>query len=109
MSEQEDEINELHSCIDDLVNDMEDKKKQIVELKLALYTAHKVFAHESDERAKEKNQRDHLAFVFKGLYDDIAEYQKINKIGGYNNHWMKLARQALNLDQKSEDKTEGSK
>lgn len=29
------------------------------------------------------------------LHDDIADYQSINNLGGYDNHCMKLARAAL--------------
>ena len=45
--------------------------------------------HRADEHI------DELRFVLKGLYEDILEYQTINHLGGYNNHWMKAARKVL--------------
>lgn len=39
--------------------------------------------------------RDELARALKGLHDDIAEYARINNLGGFDNHWMKAARAAL--------------
>ena len=33
--------------------------------------------------------------ALENLHDDIAEYQKLNNIGGYENQCMKQARQAL--------------
>ena len=36
-----------------------------------------------------------LREALKSLHDDIAEYQKLNNIGGYENQCMKQARQAL--------------
>ena len=40
-------------------------------------------------------ERDALRFALQGLHDDVAEYQRINHLGGYDNHWMKIARAAL--------------
>ena len=36
-----------------------------------------------------------LLEALKGLHDDLAEYQRINNIGGYDNHWMVAARAAI--------------
>lgn len=36
-----------------------------------------------------------LRFALKGLHDDVAEYARINHLGGFDNHWMKAAREAL--------------
>jgi hypothetical protein len=40
-------------------------------------------------------ERDALRFALQGLHDDVADYQRINHLGGYDNHWMKIARDAL--------------
>ena len=37
-----------------------------------------------------------LTMTLRGLYDDVAEYQRLNKLDAYNNHWMIAARAALN-------------
>ena len=36
-----------------------------------------------------------LRSALQGLHDDIADYAKINNLGGYDNHWMKEARTAI--------------
>lgn len=36
-----------------------------------------------------------LLEALQGLHDDIAEYQRINHIGGYENHSMRIARAAI--------------
>ena len=36
-----------------------------------------------------------LRSALRGLHDDIVEYQRINHLGGYDNHWMLAARAAL--------------
>lgn len=36
-----------------------------------------------------------LLAALKGLHDDIAEYAHINRLGGFDNHWMKAARAAI--------------
>lgn len=36
-----------------------------------------------------------LLQALKLLHDNLAEYQRINNLGGYNNHDMKMARAAL--------------
>jgi hypothetical protein len=41
----------------------------------------------------EENAR--LTAALKGLHDDEAEYQRINQSGGYDNHWMRAARDVL--------------
>ena len=40
-------------------------------------------------------ERDALREGLKGLYEDVLEYQRINNLGGYDNHWMKIARALL--------------
>jgi len=42
-----------------------------------------------------KAERDRLREALQGLHDDCADYQRINNLGGYDNHWMKAARAAL--------------
>lgn len=41
------------------------------------------------------NSHDELLAALKGLHDDIAEYARINNLGGFDNHWMKAARAAI--------------
>ncbi len=36
-----------------------------------------------------------LLGALKGLHDDIAEYARINQLGGWDNHWMRAARAAI--------------
>ena len=36
-----------------------------------------------------------LRSALQGLHDDNADYLMLNKLGGYDNHWMKAARAAL--------------
>lgn len=36
-----------------------------------------------------------LEEALRGLHDDVADYQRINNLGGYDNHWMRIARAAL--------------
>lgn len=36
-----------------------------------------------------------LLAALKGLHDDIAEYARINNLGGFDNHWMLAARAAI--------------
>jgi hypothetical protein len=36
-----------------------------------------------------------MLFALQGLHDDIAEYSRINHLGGFDNHWMKAARAAI--------------
>lgn len=36
-----------------------------------------------------------LLAALEALHDEVAEYQKINHTGGYDNHAMKLARAAI--------------
>ena len=43
------------------------------------------------------NSHEALVAALKGLHDDIAEYARINNLGGFDNHWMKAARAALTL------------
>lgn len=38
---------------------------------------------------------DELAEALKALHDDIAEYAKINNLGGFDNHCMKQARAVI--------------
>ena len=33
--------------------------------------------------------------ALRGLHDDVDEYQRINHLGGHDNHWMVAARKAL--------------
>jgi len=33
--------------------------------------------------------------ALKGLLADITEYQTINKLGGENNHWQRIARETI--------------
>ena len=40
-----------------------------------------------------ENQR--LRAALRGLHDDTADYIRLNNLGGYDNHWMKAAREAL--------------
>jgi len=41
-------------------------------------------------------ERDALREGLRGMYEDTLEYQRINNLGGYDNHWMKIARALLN-------------
>ena len=43
--------------------------------------------------ARAENER--LRFALQGLHDDNADYLRINNLGGYDNHWMVIARAAL--------------
>ena len=36
-----------------------------------------------------------LTEALQGLHDDVADYARINNLGGFDNHWMKAARAAL--------------
>ena len=47
------------------------------------------------EIAELKSHINVLREALENLHDDIAEYQKLNNIGGYENQCMKQARQAL--------------
>lgn len=50
-------------------------------------------------KAREWRQRvELLETALRGLHDDVAEYQQINNLGGYDNHWMITARAALAPD-----------
>ncbi len=40
-------------------------------------------------------ERDDLLTALTLLYDNIAEYQRINNLGGYDNHDMRMARAAI--------------
>jgi len=58
----------------------------------AMYQRVDVITQERDEaRAEVERMRGAL----RGLHDDIVEYQRINHLGGYDNHWMLAAREAL--------------
>lgn len=56
-----------------------DKVRMECETKLAAVTA----------------ERDEYRAALEGLHDDVAEYCAINKLGGADNHWMRIAREAL--------------
>jgi hypothetical protein len=47
------------------------------------------------ESFDDRERREHLEAALRGLHDDIAEYQRINNLGGFDNHWMRAARAAL--------------
>jgi hypothetical protein len=36
-----------------------------------------------------------LLAALQGLHDDVADYIKLNNLGGYDNHWMLAARAAI--------------
>jgi hypothetical protein len=38
---------------------------------------------------------DELAEALRGLHDDNVDYLRLNHLGGYDNHWLKVARAAL--------------
>lgn len=38
---------------------------------------------------------DELAEALRGLHDDNVDYLRLNHLGGYDNHWLKAAREAL--------------
>ena len=46
-----------------------------------------------DKPKREASKR--LVDALRQLHDDIAEYAKINNLGGFNNHAMQAARAAL--------------
>lgn len=45
-----------------------------------------------------KLRAERLRVALQGLYDDVDDYQRINNLSGYNNHWMVIARKALEDD-----------
>lgn len=47
------------------------------------------------ERDELRTRIAELEAALQGLHDDCAEYGRVNNIGGFNNHWMKAARAAL--------------
>ena len=47
------------------------------------------------ERDEARAEVERLRGALRGLHDDIVEYQRINHLGGYDNHWMLAAREAL--------------
>ena len=47
------------------------------------------------ERDEARAEVERLRSALRGLHDDIVEYQRINHLGGYDNHWMLAAREAL--------------
>ena len=58
----------------------------------AMYQRVDVITQERDEAIAEVER---LRSALRGLHDDIVEYQRINHLGGYDNHWMLAARAAL--------------
>ena len=58
----------------------------------AMYQRVDVITQERDEAIAEVER---LRSALRGLHDDIVEYQRINHLGGYDNHWMLAAREAL--------------
>lgn len=54
--------------------------------------------HDRDFLLKENEQ---LRTALRGLHDDVADYQRINNLGGYDNHWMVAAREALGEKEES--------
>lgn len=58
----------------------------------AMYQCVDVITQERDEARAEVER---LRSALRGLHDDIVEYQRINHLGGYDNHWMLAARAAL--------------
>jgi len=58
----------------------------------AMYQRVDVITQERDEARAEVER---LRSALRGLHDDIVEYQRINHLGGYDNHWMLAARAAL--------------
>ena len=58
----------------------------------AMYQRVDVITQERDEARAEIER---LRSALRGLHDDIVEYQRINHLGGYDNHWMLAARAAL--------------
>ena len=58
----------------------------------AIYQRVDVITQERDEARAEVER---LRSALRGLHDDIVEYQRINHLGGYDNHWMLAARAAL--------------
>ena len=57
-----------------------------------MYQLADVIIQERDEAIAEVER---LRSALRGLHDDIVEYQRINHLGGYDNHWMLAARAAL--------------
>ena len=47
------------------------------------------------ERDEARAEIERMRGALRGLHDDIVEYQRINHLGGYDNHWMLAARAAL--------------
>jgi hypothetical protein len=47
------------------------------------------------ERDEARAEVERMRGALRGLHDDIVEYQRINHLGGYDNHWMLAARAAL--------------
>ena len=58
----------------------------------AIYQRVDIITQERDEARAEIER---LRSALRGLHDDIVEYQRINHLGGYDNHWMLAARAAL--------------
>ena len=58
----------------------------------AIYQRVDIITQERDEARAEVER---LRSALRGLHDDIVEYQRINHLGGYDNHWMLAARAAL--------------
>jgi hypothetical protein len=48
-----------------------------------------------DRVAELEAEREALRAALRMLHDDVAEYQRINHLGGYDNHVMRVARAAL--------------
>ena len=49
----------------------------------------------ADDLAAARAEIERLRAALEMLHDDVAEYQRINKLGGYDNHVMRVARAAL--------------
>lgn len=61
----------------------------------------KIWNTRSDLATTHKEEAERLRFALRGLYEDTLDYIRINNLAGSeNNHWMKIAREALAGKQK---------
>ena len=58
-------------------------------------TLERELATATRERDEARAEVERMRGALRGLHDDIVEYQRINHLGGYDNHWMLAAREAL--------------
>ena len=75
-------------CADDLCEDLARKDAD-------LHSQGRTLLDVQAQLAAAQAENERLRFALQGLHDDNADYLRINNLGGYDNHWMVIARAAL--------------